>query len=374
MMERDKMAKRSSFGGILRRKLADITNSMPQNKSPVVLENLPQDTVSAKEYIDHLVKEKAALVKHIQDKNKIIELTGIEIQNMRACLQKMQMQNWSLAKSNSLMLAELNSGKEMLKKLQHEVSCKEALLKTKNLDLKGQEKVNIEKNELKGPAVVATEPQCEEESKPCNVKRRGRPSRSQSLGNSMASQQHTEKEAVGSNRRCVRRRSTNSRIEDEEPTVIIEDEEPTKESAVVAYEPECEEESKPCNAMRRGRPSRSQSLGSSMVSQPHTENEPAVSKRRCVRRRSTSSRIEDEEEPTENLFEIDEAKFPIHEDGLSNLLPLSNKKLLTDGNSGSKYGFEESRRMSTGRPLRKAAEKIQSYKEKPVNVKMRRPE
>lgn len=33
-----------------------------------------------------------------------------------------------------------------------------------------------------------------------------------------------------------------------------------------------------------------------------------------------------------------------------------------------------SQRMSFGRPSRKAAEKIQSYKETPLNIKMRRPE
>ena len=37
--------------------------------------------------------------------SKIIELSGTELQNLRICLQKLQLQNWNLAQSNSQMLA-----------------------------------------------------------------------------------------------------------------------------------------------------------------------------------------------------------------------------------------------------------------------------
>ncbi|KAI3461380.1 hypothetical protein Pfo_018043 [Paulownia fortunei] len=298
-MKGDKMAKRSSFGSMVRRRLSDITNSQPQPKSPSFPEKLPPDAASAKEYIDHLVKEKMALVKLIQDKNKIIELSGIEIQNLRNCLQKMQLQNWNLAQSNSHMLAELNLGKERLKALQHEVVCKEALLKTKNLQLK--EEVDVQKTEFQEPEVV------------------------------------------------------------------------TKGSGI-------NEDTRSCNASRRRRLSRSRSLGSSTISQQHAEKEAVVSKRRCLRRQSASSRIR-HEEPTDNLFEIDDAKFPVvvpsdrptHEVGPCSLLTSSIEGVLTDGSCVS--GLEaEARRTSIARPSRKAVEKVQSYKERPINVKMRRPE
>lgn len=55
-MKGDKMAKRSSLGNMMRKRLSDITNSLPQPKSPSVPEKLPPDNVSAKDYIDHLLK------------------------------------------------------------------------------------------------------------------------------------------------------------------------------------------------------------------------------------------------------------------------------------------------------------------------------
>ncbi|KAL0418245.1 UNVERIFIED_CONTAM: shugoshin 2 [Sesamum radiatum] len=286
-MKGDKMAKRSSFGSMVRRRLSDITNSQPQPKSPSCPEKLLPDAASAKEYIDHLVKENMAMVKLIQDKNKIIELTGIEIQNLRTCLQKMQLQNWNLAQANTHMLAELNLGKERLKGLQHEVMCKEALLKTKNLQLKGQGEVNVQKTEIQ--------------------------------------------EAVVS-----------------------------KESALNE-----DKSTRPCNDGRRRRLSRSRSLGSSAIPHQHAEKEDIVNKRRCLRRQSASSRIRQPEEPAENLFEIDDAKFPVESP--------SAEGSLAEGSCVSELEAQ-ARRTSISRPLRKAAEKVQSYKERPINVKMRRSE
>nr|XP_027085064.1 SHUGOSHIN 2-like isoform X2 [Coffea arabica]XP_027107136.1 SHUGOSHIN 2-like isoform X2 [Coffea arabica] len=137
-MKGDRMAKRSSFGSVVRRRLSDITNSAPQPRSPSNVEK-PSLDPSSKEYIDHLAKENMALVKLIQDKNKVIELNGIELQKLRINLQKMQMQNWNLAQANSVMIAELNFGKEKMMTLQHEISCKEALLKSRSLEIKERE-------------------------------------------------------------------------------------------------------------------------------------------------------------------------------------------------------------------------------------------
>ncbi|KAG8371274.1 hypothetical protein BUALT_Bualt13G0070500 [Buddleja alternifolia] len=217
-MKGDKMAKRSSFGSMVRRRLSDITNSLPQQKSPLFPENLSSDAASAKEFIEHLVKE-------------------------------------------------LNMGKERLKALQHELVCKEALLKTKNSQLKVQEKVSVEKTELQEREVVTKETGSDGDPRPCKATRRRRLSRSQSLGSSSLSHQQTEKEAA------------------------------------------------------------------------------VASKRRCVRRQSGGTRTK-HEEPTEDLFELDDANFPLDE--------------------------SETRRTSVSRPSRKAAEKVQSYKERPLNVKMRR--
>jgi hypothetical protein len=76
--------------------------------------------------------------------------------------------------------------------------------------------------------------------------------------------------------------------------------------------------------------------------------------RRKVRRQSARFSSE-EHEPNENLFEIEDLKM--YEDG-----------------STPKPECRDSQRMSLCRPSRRAAEKIQSYKETPLNIKMRRPE
>lgn len=96
-------------------------------------------------------------------------------------------------------------------------------------------------------------------------------------------------------------------------------------------------------------------------------------------------------EPCEELFEIEDIKFPIrsltsdpmHEDSSAQLDPSSAqptsdaimnpvKVELEEEKSSSKDWHQGSRRSSLGRPMRRAAEKVGSYKEVPLNVKMSR--
>ncbi|KAL8508019.1 hypothetical protein ACS0TY_018543 [Phlomoides rotata] len=84
--------KGSSFGMIMRKRLSDITNSLPQPKSS---EKLPPDNVSANDYIDHLLKCR---------KNGLDEAYSRQ--------KKMQLQNWALAQTNSQIIEELNMGKD----------------------------------------------------------------------------------------------------------------------------------------------------------------------------------------------------------------------------------------------------------------------
>lgn len=83
--------------------------------------------------------------------------------------------------------------------------------------------------------------------------------------------------------------------------------------------------------------------------------------RRCLRRQSARFKSQ-EKEASEKLFEIDDVKFnnSVQKNGVA--ISVSSPRNLV------------SQRRSIGRPLRKAAEKVQSYKEIPVNIKMRRPE
>lgn len=131
---------------------------------------------------------------------------------------------------------------------------------------------------------------------------------------------------------------------------------------------------KPCSRSRR-RTARSRSMGPSTTNRQTVEKEKAETKRRCVRRQSAASRSQ-EREPAENLFEIEDVRFPVSNS--------SDKSMKENGQTSSSITKEEickpsneaqvSHRSSIGRPSRRAAEKVQSYKEVPLNVKMRRAE
>ncbi|XP_050282181.1 shugoshin-1-like isoform X2 [Quercus robur] len=299
-MKGDRMAKRSSFGSIMRKKLSDITNLQAQG-SPSQDEKQPEISQPDKDYIDKLLKERMTLVKLIAERNKIIELSGAELQKMRVSLQKLQLQNWNLAQSNSQMLAELNLGKDKLKELRHELGCKNALLKAKNMELEGKT-----------------------ESKHKNTG------------------------------------SQEGEVAAEQSLHVTNDNDKT------------------CKRNRR-RTARSQSMGPSTSHKKVVDKEKVENKRRCLRRQSARFKSH-EREPTENLFEIEDAKLLVsqsHENSIQEEpVPLNSSfKNEEEGkNCVPRNEAQVSLRSSIGRPLRKAAEKVQSYKEAPLKSKMRREE
>ncbi|XP_030958637.1 SHUGOSHIN 2-like isoform X1 [Quercus lobata] len=309
-MKGDRMAKRSSFGSIMRKKLSDITNLQSQG-SPSQDEKQPEISQPDKDYIDKLLKgvsvvnflnqERMTLVKLIAERNKIIELSGAELQKMRVTLQKLQLQNWNLAQSNSQMLAELNLGKDKLKELRHELGCKNALLKAKNMELEGKT-----------------------ESKHKNTG------------------------------------SQEGEVAAEQSLHVTNDNDKT------------------CKRNRR-RTARSQSMGPSTSHQKVVDKEKVENKRRCLRRQSARFKSH-ERDPTENLFEIEDAKLLVsqsHENSIQEEpVPLNSSfKNEEEGkNCVPRNEAQVSLRSSIGRPLRKAAEKVQSYKEAPLKSKMRREE
>ncbi|XP_020960168.1 SHUGOSHIN 2-like [Arachis ipaensis] len=102
----------NKFGSLMRKKLSDITNSshhLQEQQKP------PEDTTSSnsadKDCIQQLLKERMTLLKLLAEKNKIIEWTKAEMQMLRGNVQKLQLQNWNLAQSNTHMLAAEASGK-----------------------------------------------------------------------------------------------------------------------------------------------------------------------------------------------------------------------------------------------------------------------
>ncbi|CAH2074183.1 unnamed protein product [Thlaspi arvense] len=95
-----------------RRKLADISNLQ-----------------------DNAKQENMTLMKALAHRNKIIELSGVEFQKLRINLRNVQEKNLQLAQANSHMLAELNTNRDRLKLLQHELGCKNVLLKARKMQL-----------------------------------------------------------------------------------------------------------------------------------------------------------------------------------------------------------------------------------------------
>lgn len=86
--------------------------------------------------------------------------------------------------------------------------------------------------------------------------------------------------------------------------------------------------------------------------------------RLCARGESFSSSV-----PHKDVLETEVEKVP--ENKPSN--DLSTKEEMVEASDGSQISDKESQRTSVGRPMRRSTAKVQSYKEKPLNVKMRRP-
>ncbi|XP_038895468.1 SHUGOSHIN 2 isoform X2 [Benincasa hispida] len=194
------MAKTSSIGSRMRNKLADITNSKTMRA------HMEDDNG----VIDQLVKENMALMKLIMERNKIIDLSEAELQNLRASIQKLQLQNWHLAQSNSRFLAEINLGRKRIKSLEHEIECKEALLRAKCLNVKGKAEMNNRNSEWQEGEKPTGQPSLaivNTDTKSCNgnTKPPGR-TRSQSMGPSTSYSTVVDKEKVENKRHCVRRR------------------------------------------------------------------------------------------------------------------------------------------------------------------------
>ncbi|KAK4780512.1 hypothetical protein SAY87_016618 [Trapa incisa] len=300
-----KVEKRASFGKIVRKRLSDITNiSQAANRSPIEDPKtllFSSGSEITRGYVDELIQKNRALVELIEERNKIIELSGAELQRLRISYQKTQHQNWNLAKSNSQMLAELNLARDKLKVLRHELACKEALHKAKKLE--------VEENVVK---------------------------------------KHVVK---------------NGWME-------MEGEEMKKDEVAKEGLHKANDKQKPPGGRRRQH-QRSQSMGAPGTNRQELEKEKIENKRRCLRRQSVRF-LSLDGEPAENLFEIEEAKFPISRPRHSESGPSFSDPLKENDAPSRADEQEAQRRSSISRPLRRAAEKVQTYKEPPLNIKMRR--
>ncbi|XVE68772.1 hypothetical protein DITRI_Ditri09bG0096800 [Diplodiscus trichospermus] len=294
------MENECSIGNAPRKGLSDITNLQQQPKVLAQGAKLQVQPASlrSKDYIDQLQQEIMALMKVLADRNKIIESSGIELQKLRINLEKFQQQNLQLAQANSQMLAELNSGKDRLKALKHELGCKNAVLKA----------IKSEKE-----------------------------AKTTASGNEVATH------------KCGK---AGESLKEEDG------------------------ESKPFNRSRR-RQSKSLCLSNT---KPVDAKEAVDNKRACLRRQSARLKAP-EPETTEDVFEVDDKEFLVSsscDDKVRESGPISSgssiKSEHEEGTMTPRNESQELRRTSMGRPLRRAVEKVQSYKEIPLKAKMRREE
>ncbi|KAL4556639.1 hypothetical protein LXL04_034793 [Taraxacum kok-saghyz] len=207
-----------STGPSGRKMLADISNMQRKNNTIIQDKKSLPNSASQKDYIEQLQKENTALKKLLADKSKIIDLSGNELHKLRVNLQKMQQQNLQLAKSNSQILAELNSGKDRLKDLQHQLGCKNGIIIARQLELEGKRKTKTcQTNDIKKVKVS------ENEEKGVCIDNTSRRQKSKSLGPSVGN-------GVGDNRSIKgRRQSARSKRDVDLPACPLREEDRMKE-------------------------------------------------------------------------------------------------------------------------------------------------
>ncbi|XP_030489372.2 SHUGOSHIN 2 isoform X1 [Cannabis sativa] len=313
----------SADGSAQRKKLADISN-LQRRFNPTNQDAKPKrTTITAKEYVEKLHKENTELVKLLGDRNKLIELSAVEIQKLRISIQKVQLQNMQLAQTNSQMLAELNSSKDRLKLLQHELQCKNGLLKARKFEGK-RKRVLCENNDGDEDGEFLPVVQ---EKKPSKANQRKK-SRTQSLPPPPAGIEVCAKDEANSKRRCSRRLSARFKSKELEETDYFSEIEDDKFQV------------------------------SSLLDQPVIESSEMLSSQH--------------DDPAESNGQLSSS---LHGDlvGASGQT-LQGSTLEKDDKNTALNSAQGFRRSSVGRPLRRAATKVQSYKELPITVKMRRTE
>ncbi|GMP68588.1 hypothetical protein CsSME_00028155 [Camellia sinensis var. sinensis] len=361
--EVEKKAK-GSFESAARKRLGDISN-LPQRPKPSTKDEKEQFVSNTtKEYIEHLKKK------------------------LRINFQKMRQQNLQLAQSNSQMLTDLNSEKDRLKVLQHELGSKNALLNAKKLELKEKAEITCQytdKQEGTSKSEEARESLEADRADNEDFKTKKR-QQSKSLNLSTVKQVQL-KEKTENKRASLRRQSARFKSAEPEPTEEVFEIDNAKFPVCSLLDDQMREDgsTSTCSSAKtddkRGSSGPSDDEARDRASTEQIQlKEKTEKKRACLRRQSARSKHQ-ESEPTEDTFEIVDTKFPVcslhddqmQEDGSTSMCSLAkdDKRGISDPSDDK---TQQLQRSSIGRPLRLAAKKVQSYKEIPVNVKMRRKE
>ncbi|KAK8350268.1 hypothetical protein V6Z12_A06G198200 [Gossypium hirsutum] len=408
------MENRCSMGNVSRKGLTDISNLQQQpkllNQGAKLL--LQPASLGTKDYIDKLQQENMMLMKVLADRNKVIELSGIELQKLRINLEKFQQQNM-----------ELNSSKYRLKAHKHELGCKNALLKAIKLELGTNKcgKAGESHDEKDGENKTCNTNGCGEtgeslkgedkENKPCNMTRKrqsydlgpcnikpvqgkeGVKNKSRVYAKRQSARRKTQaettedvievddtksfdstcddkvhgsgpsdikpvqaKEGIDNKRVCLKRLSARFKAQEPESTEYMCEVDDTKSFAPICDDKVCK-------------------------SGPSDIKSTQGNKRDDGKRRQSAKIRAQEPETSIDVFDVDDVRClvssisddKVHESGqLSSNSSVKSEQEEGNTSMSTRNEAQELRRVSVGRPLRRAVEKVQSYKEMKVNVKMRR--
>ncbi|CAL0321216.1 unnamed protein product [Lupinus luteus] len=373
---RGKVVNRDSVGISHKKMLTDITNNIKEQKQqrwqklPLNQQSMQKKTVSlsanADVSTDQLLKENAMLMQLLANRNAVIESCKAELQKSQTKFQKLQKQNSELALTNSRMLT--------LRELQHELVIKNGILKAMKLELMAKEHTEKLKHEIDANEVGASRRKQPDEDdggdNPCHTKRK-RVSKSQS---SAPAVKHVKRTGTVDNQRySLRRQSKAEKSSPAEDFFEVDD-----ITYNVMHPQEClaneiEQTSLPSKVHEEARED-TKSSGPTNSEQIRAKKN--IEKKRNSFRRQSARFKPENVEPTEDSFEIDDAKFVISrlcDDMSEKSDPTTSSLTSGEENNACKSDPWEIRRSSVGRPMRQSVVKIQSYKEVPLNVKMRRP-
>ncbi|KAL6123941.1 hypothetical protein ACLB2K_076457 [Fragaria x ananassa] len=345
--------------GSARKTLGDISNiQQRQNKQAIQHVKLEFDSLTTKKYVENLTKENTALMKLLSDRNKTIELSRTELQNLRANLETVQQHNSQLARAHSQMLEEVTSSRDRLRILQHALGCQNALLKVRKVEekekakrVRNQARINVEVG-----SVQCFEPGDSSQAvmDHFNTNRKRQP---QNLALAPPIVEAVRNNEKADNKRRTRRQSAIFETDDQETT-------------------EDSFEIKDDNKRRLRR-----QLTSAKTEEPQANLDLSESKnenKRSLRRQSARFKTEEPEgteetKVTEDLSEMNDDNFlvsPLCDDVVNESDSTLSLVKSEDGGRSEEQEFQR----SSIRPLRRAAEKVKSYKEIPINVKMRQGE
>ncbi|XP_024169431.1 SHUGOSHIN 2 isoform X2 [Rosa chinensis] len=341
--------------GSARKTLGDISNIQQRpNKQAIQHVNQQFDSLTTKKYVENLTKENVALMKLLSDRNKVIELSRTELENLRAHLEKVQQQNSQLAHANSQMLAEVTSSRDRLRILQHALGCQNALLKVRKVEEKENAKQvrnqNTTNEKVRSARCVEPGESSQAVKEHFNTNRKRQP---QNLALGPPIVEVVQNNEKADNKRRLRRQSAIFETEDQETT----------EDSF-----EIKDDNKRWLRRQLASAKTEELQASEDLSESKNENKSL--RRQSARFKTEEPEVTEETKVTEDLSEINDDNFPVsllHNDGVhesDSTCPLVKKE---DGGRSEEQEFQR----SSIRPLRRAAEKVKSYKEIPINVKMR---